>query len=74
MAVGQVNLNIGDLLVVISKHYMKKYCYHENTKKFWLLFVFSPFRAFVIDLFWFSASGGSGLGISVNFENEKVYW
>ena len=50
-----------------------------ETNAFWktlkvskLYFVFSSFRAFVIYFFWFSATGGSGLGdilarISVTF-------
>ena len=38
---------------------MKKLIYHENTKVekheifFWFFFVFSSFRAFVIDPLWF---------------------
>ena len=42
-------------VIVISLHFMKEFFYHENTKLFFL-FVFSSFRAFVINF-----SFGSGL-------------
>ncbi len=49
---------------------------HESwkTRKFpWLLFVFSSFRAFVIDHVWFSALyGGSGLGFNKFEVQNKV--
>ena len=46
----------------------------DKTRKFpWLLFVFSSFRAFVIDHVWFSALyGGSGLGFNKFEVQNKV--